>query len=612
MDMTESNTSDKREPTLQQENHLSQPEAPSGKNIILCSDGTGNRGGKGDGTNVWRIYNYIDLNSHQDNSTDRKQISYYEDGVGTEDFKLFKLIGGAFGWGLSRNIQELYDFLIKNYEEGDSIYLFGFSRGAFTVRSLAGLIEYCGIPENKDDPLHPEKRAQNSRELRKKVKTAYRIYKNTHKRKRFSMLRNRFKIADSIFNVLPRMYGSKSYGDTIEGYKSEARLFKEGNSIKNIDIHFIGVWDTVSAIGMPFDFMRWLMDWVFNINFHSHQIGPSVKYGYHCLSIDDERHSFHPQLWDETKKSNAIVEQVWFSGVHSNVGGGYPKRGMAHEPLYWMMNRAKECGLILKKGAIKAVRDAADVSDKMYDSRAGTGVYYRYLPRNIEQLCADNGLAEIKVHASVFDRIILGVQNYAPGFLPANIKIVTTESDAYPPEHTEGQINSYQALVKERAEMREPVLHKVNSLMNMRRALYFLFVAFNVVLVYQLISFASTHANISTANGAASVIQTGVGGLIPRFLTGTLDVLVSYFQSKPLWGIGLVATPVLLLYIHRSLKDRMIRILTGYWWNGADLPIVTKGANQPKVYRAGSNSASTFERTSADDPTDQPGNRPRS
>lgn len=456
--MTESHTQDTAENTHQQKGNINPPGATPGKNIILCSDGTGNRGGKGNGTNVWRIYNYIDINCHQDNSSPQKQISYYEDGVGTEDFKLFKLIGGAFGWGLSRNIQELYDFLIKNYEEGDRIYLFGFSRGAFTVRSLAGLIERCGIPENKDDPLHPEKRAQNSRELQKKVNTAYRIYKNTHKRKRFSMLRNRFKMMDSLFNVLPRIYGSRSYNDTIESYESEAAKFKAENSIKNIDIHFIGVWDTVSAIGMPFDFLRWLLDWVFNINFHSHQIGPSVKYGYHCLSIDDERHTFHPQLWDETNKTNAKVEQVWFSGVHSNVGGGYPKPGMAHEPLYWMMNKAQECGLVFKKGAIEAVRDAADVSDKMYDSRAGTGVYYRYLPRNIEQLCSDNGLERIDVHASVFDRIMLGVQNYAPGSLPTNINVVTTENDKYPPEHSESQIAAFQALVNERARMREPVL----------------------------------------------------------------------------------------------------------------------------------------------------------
>lgn len=417
-------------------------------------------------------------------------------------------------------------------------------------------------------------------------------------------------MVDAMFNFLPRIYGSKSYQDTIDSYESEAIKFKAENSIKNIDVHFIGVWDTVSAIGMPFDFLRWLLDWVFNINFHSHQIGPSVKYGYHCMSIDDERHTFHPQLWDETNKTNAKVEQVWFSGVHSNVGGGYPKRGMAHEPLYWMMNKAQECGLVFKKGAMEAVRNAADVSDKMYDSRAGAGVYYRYLPRNIEQLCSDNGLERIDVHASVFDRITLGVQNYAPGSLPTNINVVTTKSDKFPPEHSEGQIAAYQALVNERARMREPVLRRVNALVDMRRALYFLFVVFNGVLIYQLVSFSAAQANIPAPEGTASVIQSGVGSLMPKFLTGALNILVSYFQAKPFWGIGLVVTPMLMLFLHRNLKNRMIKVLTGFWWSGTSQPAIAVGAKQPKVYRTGGKSSSaTKGNLPVDDSVDHPADR---
>ncbi len=605
--MTESITQAAPQKNHQQENDSPRTTPVSGKNIILCSDGTGNRGGKGDGTNVWRIYNYIDLNCHKDDSCNRKQISYYEDGVGTEDFKLVKIFGGAFGWGLSRNIQELYDFLIKNYEEGDSIYLFGFSRGAFTVRSLAGLIEQCGIPENKDDPENPDKKAQNSRELKKKVKTAYQIYKNTHKRKRFSMLRSRFKFVDAIFNILPKAYGSDSYDETIKDYKSKAMEFKADNSIKNIDIHFIGVWDTVSAIGMPFDFLRWLLDWVFNINFHNYQIGPSVKYGYHSLSIDDERHTFHPQLWDESIKTSAMLEQVWFSGVHSNVGGGYPKRGMAHVPLYWMMSKAIDCGLKFKQGAVKEVRDAADVSDKMYDSRAGAGVYYRYLPRNIKKLCDKNSLDEIKIHASVFDRIALGIQNYAPGLLPTDITIVTTSNDTYPPQHSENQIAAYQSFVDEHARTREPVLKKITSLINTRRALYFLFLGFNAVLITELALFTAAHNSIPEAEGAATIFHAGVLSLIPKWLAGGAEVLMSYFTTKPLWAIGLVSAPIAMLFAHKLLKDRMNKILTGYWWSGIKQPIIAVGAKQPKVYRTGSNPPSNVKsNVTIDDPADRP------
>src|SRR5919106_2531604 len=104
-----------------------------GKNIILCSDGTGNSGGKGRGTNVWRLYKALDVS---DPST---QIAFYDDGVGSEDFRLFRIMGVAFGWGLARNVRQLYTFLVRHYHPGDDIFLFGFSRGAFTVRSLAGM-----------------------------------------------------------------------------------------------------------------------------------------------------------------------------------------------------------------------------------------------------------------------------------------------------------------------------------------------------------------------------------------------------------------------------------------------------------------------------------------
>ncbi len=104
------------------------------KNIILCSDGTGNTMTKGRGSNVWKLYEAIDL-------TDQRQVAFYDDGVGTEENKLFKMIGGAFGWGLKRNVCDLYAALCRTYVPGDRIYLFGFSRGAWTVRTLAGL---CG------------------------------------------------------------------------------------------------------------------------------------------------------------------------------------------------------------------------------------------------------------------------------------------------------------------------------------------------------------------------------------------------------------------------------------------------------------------------------------
>ncbi len=112
------------------------------KNIVICSDGTGNRGGKGNGTNVWRLYNAVNLRS-----SEREQITHYDDGVGTDDNKYLRAFGGAVGWGFSNNVKRAYRFLTNTWNEGDRIYMFGFSRGAYTVRALAAFVAECGVIE---------------------------------------------------------------------------------------------------------------------------------------------------------------------------------------------------------------------------------------------------------------------------------------------------------------------------------------------------------------------------------------------------------------------------------------------------------------------------------
>src|SRR5512138_2215327 len=137
------------------------------KNIVICSDGTGNTAIKGRGTNVFKIFEAVDIYGHWTNPALRPQVAIYDDGVGTESFKPLRLLSGAFGWGLGRNIRQLYTELVRVYEPGDSIYLFGFSRGAFTVRSLAGFIGICGILD----------RAKlGDGDVRVRVEEAYRAY----------------------------------------------------------------------------------------------------------------------------------------------------------------------------------------------------------------------------------------------------------------------------------------------------------------------------------------------------------------------------------------------------------------------------------------------------
>ena len=417
------------------------------KNIVLLSDGTGNSGGKGYGTNVWRMYNAVDLNGHIENPELPRQVVYYDDGVGTEDFKLWKLLGGAFGYGLSRNIRELYAFLVKNYQPGDNVYIFGFSRGAFTARSLAGLICRCGIadihrqltPEQQRTILsdaslirllgflyhcvlrrNKDARLSRTETTNTLIMAAFRRYRREHfKNRPFwpAWVRGLLRGLSDLF-----LKGFGAYSKT-----DSAAEFQQAFSFKETRIRCVGVWDTVGALGAPSAEIRWALDQILRTDFHSQDLHPSVEYGYHALAVDDTRLTFHPVLWNERegrKREPGSIEQVWFAGAHSNVGGGYPKQGMAHVSLLWMMRKVQKLGLRFDERAEPGVADRANVTDKLYNPRSGAGAYYRYRPRDIDHYARAMCAGPAKIHASVFHRIASGVDDYAPFNLPAEFEVV--------------------------------------------------------------------------------------------------------------------------------------------------------------------------------------------
>lgn len=397
------------------------------KNIVICSDGTGNRGGKTRGTNVWRIFNAVDRHCR-----DTRQITFYDDGVGTQDWRWFKLFSGAFGLGLKRNIREAYAFLAMNYEPGDRLYLFGFSRGAFTVRSLAGLIHHGGLIRRAAIIKVGSKR----RRVLNLILKAYRSTDESEKRK-------------SLEEVETEVAGSNN------------TCFHECPT----PIHFIGVWDTVDAIGMPFDgIMKWLDGarrclckrrlW----NIRDRRLGPHVHYAYQALALDDERKTFHPIIWNHPNNSPGVpsavdcstkceatgtgptIEQVWFAGMHSNIGGGYPKDAMSLVSLDWMMGKAEACGLRFLNGVRENVQRDADVHGRIYDSRSGWGAIYRYAPRNLYELYEQKAEKEEflpAIHGSVFQRIQRGTGYYAPKVIRGNedgkimAKVAWTNSGPY-------------------------------------------------------------------------------------------------------------------------------------------------------------------------------------
>jgi uncharacterized protein (DUF2235 family) len=371
------------------------------KSIIICADGTGNTTIKGRGTNVFKLYEAVDGNGHRRDSTLDQQVAIYHDGVGTESLKWLRLFSGATGWGLSRNVKQLYGELARVYAPGDRIYLFGFSRGAFTARTLAGLITTCGI-------LDVSRYASNHL-FRKGIRDVYTQYRRKYQTRLSLWLRGRRTIDRKALD-------RHQYAYTPTAGRAEPPI-----------VHFIGVWDTVDAVGAPLRLADLLNTVVWRFKFPDTALSPDVGHACHALAIDEPRQSFTPVLWNESQEDPAAprIEQVWFAGAHSNVGGGYPRQGMSLVALDWMMARAEAHGLRFHADVRRLYREGADVNDKRYDSRAGLGVFYRWKPRDVQQLCERCGVTP-KIHRSVFERIARGTEGYAPGSLPVRCDVVST------------------------------------------------------------------------------------------------------------------------------------------------------------------------------------------
>jgi uncharacterized protein (DUF2235 family) len=268
------------------------------KRIAIFCDGTWNtpdemENGKPCQTNVVKMANALS----QFSNDGIPQFLYYHPGVGSEGRMARRVFDGATGTGISANILNAYHYVINTYEPGDELFLFGFSRGAFTVRSLAGLIRNSGIlkTENIDQ-----------------VKRAFNIYRSRHP-----------------------MYQPREI---------ESTLFRKTYAIEEVtQIKFIGVWDTVGALGNPL-----LLKGIASKKnqFHDTELSTKISYAFHALAIDEKRKNFEAALWhQQSGNKNQVLEQVWFAGVHSDVGGGYTEKGLSDIALEWMMDKAKSCQL---------------------------------------------------------------------------------------------------------------------------------------------------------------------------------------------------------------------------------------------------------------------------
>jgi uncharacterized protein (DUF2235 family) len=365
------------------------------KNIVLLSDGTGNSSVKILKTNVWRLFQALDLKNP------KEQVAYYDDGVGTSSNKYIAAITGIFGYGLKRNVLDIYCFCCRNYEPGDRIYGFGFSRGSFTMRVVAGLIASTGLvwPYSQDEAT-----------LRRDATIAYRHYR----RRATAGGLSRWFIARA-----------RDVRDWISHHVWRKPSFQQ-IPIKPVDkIHFLGLWDTVDAYGGPIDeIVRAIDYWYWPLSMPDRFMNWKIQRACHALSLEDERDAFKPVLWDERyvkgvagaadakhnlhpmsklpgtdewapPKSNggalpAIdqerLSQVWFVGVHCDIGGGYSQDGLGYFTLDWMIDRAKVYDLKLLDVQTDWLKSLVNPLDKLNDSRSGFAAYYRYKPRKLADI----------------------------------------------------------------------------------------------------------------------------------------------------------------------------------------------------------------------------------
>ncbi len=312
------------------------------KRIVFCFDGTGNALNAATPTNV--VLTAASVNRKACDGT--SQIVYYDEGVGTGRFDNRKdwfnmivsgfnrFIGGGLGWGLTENIREAYRFLIFNYDPGDEIFVFGFSRGAFTARSFIGLIHHVG----------PIGRLHASR-----IDEALDLY---HKR---------VKATDGNSEALQAFRAAYSSNVLIDELDEKWRLkhvpdYRAGTA-KAIKIKYLGVWDTVAALGAP-EAIPGSVQVNSNFRFHDPSVSSFIERARHAVAIDEKRVLFPPVLFGDLTMLNgskdstndhpdAPYQERWFPGVHGSVGGGGDIRGLSDSPLEWILFGAKQAGLSL-------------------------------------------------------------------------------------------------------------------------------------------------------------------------------------------------------------------------------------------------------------------------
>ncbi len=315
------------------------------KNIVICADGTWNRPEEEQEdvpTNVLRLARAI----RPFTADGVAQHVFYDWGIGSY---YARVRGGITGLGIHKNIMDSYRYIVQNYTPGSRIYLFGFSRGAYTVRSVCGLINNCGILKRPDARL---------------IQKAFRHYKRK--------------------------------GEAYRPAGEASLKFRKQHSHPSREVHFVGAWDTVGALGVPFSVLG-----LFNSDdeFYDTKLGDNVRVARHAMAIDERREDFEPTLWPP--RNGLDLRQVWFAGSHGDVGGGYAagrNEPLASDvPLKWMLDESAGAGLGIEAHLPGSIRLSSTA--QLHNSRR---LVYR-VKRPYERPLDPPGIAT-EIHASVLSR----------------------------------------------------------------------------------------------------------------------------------------------------------------------------------------------------------------
>ncbi|MEM7506403.1 MAG: DUF2235 domain-containing protein [Pseudomonadota bacterium] len=261
------------------------------RNLVYISDGTLTSIREGEESHAGRLYRLLEERGQRPS-----QFFDYDRGVQGNGWR--KWMNAVSGAGINRSILRGYAFLSTRWRPGDRIFLFGYSRGAYAVRSLAGMIGKMGL-------------VRDGHRGERRLRAAFGIYR--------------------------------------DGDNPEIEAFANKHCHRDVPIEVIGIWDTVRALGLPYPLLSYLAPAA--TEFHDHTLGRHINHGYHALALDEDRTAFKPILWEKTPDWEGRLEQVWFPGAHADIGGDIrgpdPARPLSHIPFNWILRNGAQHGLLL-------------------------------------------------------------------------------------------------------------------------------------------------------------------------------------------------------------------------------------------------------------------------